>query len=168
LAKESLKYYDSVELIMSKTAVFGIVMFSFVLVLGIIAFLLAQPVVINVEADIDGNLGELNSSALAAMNIMVPEYDVKVPYVDKEFKMGGMKLGSPEASVNADMGKSNLTLHLKGNIQAPIYALVLYQLRQMQYEIVRVEVPEVPKYTMPVVAAMLVVPAFGLFFRKRK
>ncbi len=155
---------------MSKTAVFGIVILFIISMAAITSYLLVQPVTFSFEVEINGNMGGINSSAFTDSKYRVPDLVINNPLTGNELNLGGQDITLPSAVINADAGKSNISAYIKGNIQFPMYALIVYQLSKFEFQQKEIEipVPDIPPHIALLFSSILIVPAIIIYsFRKK-
>lgn len=105
-------------------AFFG-VLIAFLFV--IIAIIVTQPVRLSFEADVVSTFGDITTVAKSdTPPISVPSLGFKNPLNGKQIELyNGSEVGMPTVKINSSFNGFNVTAHIKGNIEAPVYVLIL-------------------------------------------
>jgi len=93
----------------------------------IIAIIVTQPVKLSFEADVVGTFGDITTVAKSdSPPVTVPSLEFKNPLNGKSIELyNGTEIGMPTVKINSSFDGFNVTAHIKGNIEAPVYVLVL-------------------------------------------
>ncbi len=123
---------------------FGFSIMFLSILLFVIALIMTQPVILYFEADIQSGVGD----TATIENIITPTINTEPlkftnPVTGKTTDLfTGTSAELPSIKVDTALNKFNVSIHIKGQVEAPVYVLALAAYSKMSYP-----KPEIGNYT---------------------
>lgn len=106
---------------------FGFIVLFLSVVMLTLALVATQPVTVYLEADVHGTFGDINTvGSAAAPDIGIPKFEVSNPLNGDKIELyNGTVISLPGFKIKSSFEGFNTTIHAKGQVEAPVYVLVL-------------------------------------------